>query len=98
MTTNREQELAAIARKALNGESLTEAEFALLRQVESEATRIFPERLPTHPVIPPLDPNRVPMDPNPVVATCGACGLDLRRVMHYVCPRSDCPCFPKVIC
>ena len=33
------------------------------------------------PVIPPIQPSQ-PLDPNPVVAQCGACGLELHRVMH----------------
>jgi len=33
-----------------------------------------------------------PHDPNPVVARCGKCGLELHRVMGYFCPHADCPC------
>ena len=51
--------------------------------------RPLPVILPREPV----DPN-----PNPAVAICGACGITLRRVMGYACPRSDCPVFPVVTC
>lgn len=45
------------------------------------------------PVIPPLpdSPFDSPLDPNPVVAICGKCGLHLRKVMHYYCGQSRCP-------
>lgn len=49
-------------------------------------------RVPNVPVIPPLPPESPnDMDPNPVVAICGQCGLNLRRVMGYVCINSRCP-------
>ena len=44
------------------------------------------------PVIPPLPSERQPSEPNPVCAICGECGLELRRVMSYSCPRTNCPC------
>lgn len=50
------------------------------------------------PIIPPLPPGQPSLDPNPMVAKCGACGIELKRVMHYSCPRIDCPCFPKATC
>lgn len=51
----------------------------------------------TVPVIPPRKPE--PQDlPNQPIAKCGACGLLLYNVMGFVCPRADCPCFPKVTC
>lgn len=31
------------------------------------------------------------VDSNPVVAICGACGIELRKIMHMACQRSDCP-------
>ena len=31
------------------------------------------------------------IDPNPIMGTCPRCGVELRRVMHYVCPQSLCP-------
>ncbi len=45
------------------------------------------------PVIPPRPavPEKPPLDTNPVTAVCGACGTHLRRVMHFFCPRGDCP-------
>lgn len=53
------------------------------------------------PIIPPRAP--VPVDkqrgdPNPTVAICGACGLELKRVMSYSCNRSDCPCYVNPTC
>jgi hypothetical protein len=32
-----------------------------------------------------------PYDPNPVMAVCGGCGLQLNKVMHYVCSNPNCP-------
>ena len=29
--------------------------------------------------------------PNPVQAVCGECGIELHRVMGYVCPKMNCP-------
>jgi len=34
---------------------------------------------------------------NPVVAICGKCGLEIRSVMMYSCPYSNCPVFVKGI-
>ena len=36
----------------------------------------------------------VPMD-TPVVSRCPKCGIELNRVMGYVCNAFDCPVFPK---
>ncbi len=47
------------------------------------------------PIIPPLSPYEPDLDPNPVTAICGKCGLELHRVMHYSCPDPHCPCFRK---
>lgn len=46
------------------------------------------------PVIPPLD-KKPDIGPNPTVAVCGVCGIELKQVMGYVCGRDDCPCFSK---
>ena len=46
------------------------------------------------PIIPqvPEDVNPLrPVDPNPIVAVCGECGLDLRQVMGYCCGNARCP-------
>lgn len=43
------------------------------------------------PVIPPLPPDYRPVDPNPVVAICGECGLHVHAVMWYCCPNARCP-------
>lgn len=42
------------------------------------------------PVIPPL-PKEPPCDPNPTVAVCGECGLELKGVMGYYCSHPRCP-------
>jgi len=44
----------------------------------------------------PLVPRRVinvppPYDPNPTVAVCGECGIELKRVMGFVCTKPNCP-------
>ena len=45
------------------------------------------------PVIPPLPRDWDPFpDPNPIVAICGECGLQLYRVMSYCCGNPRCPC------
>jgi hypothetical protein len=49
------------------------------------------------PVIPAI-PTPKDKGPNPVVAICGECGLELHRVMGYVCSRENCPCFPRITC
>ena len=49
------------------------------------------------PVVPPIQ-DQGPVDPNPVVAKCGACGMDWRQTMHYVCGRGDCPMQTRVTC
>ena len=59
---------------------------------------LYPQRNPWQddadaegvPLIPPLDP-QVPLDPNPVVAICGACGRKVRQVEMYSCSQSNCP-------
>lgn len=46
----------------------------------------------------PVIPKRrtpVPVGPNPTIAVCGACGIDLKGVMHFVCNHDDCPCFNR---
>lgn len=45
------------------------------------------------PVIPRL-PDKVdysPRTPNPIVAICGECGLEIHQVMGYVCSNPRCP-------
>jgi hypothetical protein len=34
----------------------------------------------------------------PAKPVCPQCGIQLESLMGYVCPRSDCPCFPKATC
>lgn len=31
------------------------------------------------------------VDSNPVVAICGACGIEVRKIMSIACRRADCP-------
>lgn len=50
------------------------------------------------PIIPPLEQTPSAPTYNPTVAICGACGIELKQVMGYVCPRNDCPCFTKITC
>lgn len=51
------------------------------------------------PVIPALPDLPVPaQSPNPIIAVCGVCNLELRQVMHYVCGHDRCPAFPRATC
>ncbi len=50
------------------------------------------------PVIPPLSPGLPNTDPNPVVAKCGECGLELYATMCYSCSNPRCPVFPQTTC
>lgn len=53
-----------------------------------------------HEWLPVIQP-RQPMPPVPAdgaIAICGACGLRIYPVMHYVCTRPDCGVFPQVTC
>lgn len=49
------------------------------------------------PVIPALPEQDVDLDPNSIIAICGACGVEIRRVMMRSCPKSNCPIQPKAI-
>lgn len=49
------------------------------------------------PVIPPLPPEDPGLDPNPTVAICGECRLEIKKGMHYVCPNSRCPLRTQVL-
>jgi hypothetical protein len=45
------------------------------------------------------NPNLVALQlPAQTISKCSACGLELNKVMGYVCPRMDCPTFPVVTC
>lgn len=50
------------------------------------------------PVIPPLPVGQPELDPNPTIAVCGECGLELKKVMMYSCGNIRCPVQPKAIC
>lgn len=43
------------------------------------------------PLIPERKEPNWPIDIDPTISVCGKCGLELKRVMQYVCPQSDCP-------
>lgn len=43
------------------------------------------------PVIEPLPPPPPPRNPQGVIAICGQCGLEITRVMGYVCHNQRCP-------
>ena len=47
----------------------------------------------------PVIPKRLPInrEPNPVVAVCGECGLEIRQVMMYSCGKINCPVQPKAM-
>lgn len=36
-------------------------------------------------------PSRPIFDPDPTISVCGTCGLELKRIMGYVCSQNDCP-------
>lgn len=43
------------------------------------------------PVVP-RRPPRPPVNPDPILAVCGECGVEIRRVMMYSCQNGNCPC------
>lgn len=48
------------------------------------------------PVIPKLpEYTQKPYDPNPVVAICGECGREIRKIEGYSCLEARCPVQPK---
>lgn len=70
-------------------------------------TRKFPEPFeqPMIPMWPNAVPNTpgdqpwmpyVPSDPSP--RHCPTCGIEIGRVMGYVCVHHNCPSFPRVVC
>jgi hypothetical protein len=61
---------------------------------EQKIPHLSPDGLP---IIEPLAPAGRPA-PDGAIAVCGACGLRLMPVMGYVCPRNNCPCFPRATC
>lgn len=50
------------------------------------------------PVIPPLPEQTEDLDPNPTVAVCGQCGLEIKKVMMYSCGNSRCPVQSRTTC
>lgn len=44
------------------------------------------------PLIPKTIPIKtMPSNPHGAIGVCGQCGIELHRVMGYVCPQSNCP-------
>lgn len=31
------------------------------------------------------------VDANPTIGVCGACGIEIKKIMHIACRRTDCP-------
>lgn len=56
---------------------------------ETREERVKRLGVPVIPVLPPQAER--PFDPNPVVAVCGQCGIDLHTAMWYVCQQASCP-------
>jgi hypothetical protein len=54
---------------------------------EQKAKRIGVPLIPknSRPYIVPMD------DPNRTVSVCGECGLEIKQVMGYCCPKANCP-------
>ena len=48
------------------------------------------------PIVQPLP--KIPSDPNPVVAICGECEIELNLIMGFSCNKNNCPCFPQISC
>lgn len=79
-----------------NGEPLCPCQMRAQEVFKKNNRWVIPEKdlgpvLPTHPyipVIPPL-PNYPGRD---TVAICGECGLELKPIMMYCCPKPNCPC------
>lgn len=63
----------------------------------SETPEEKAERLDV-PLIPEREPSCPNNDSNPTVGVCGKCGMELKKVMGYVCPCHDCPCQEKISC
>ena len=59
---------------------------------QEKAKRIGVPCIPEKPIAP-----EKPSDQG-TIAICGACGVELQRVMCYSCPRANCPVFAKVAC
>jgi len=45
------------------------------------------------PLIPKIQPEKKPLNPEGVISVCGQCGLKIKRVMLYVCTHRNCPVF-----
>jgi hypothetical protein len=50
------------------------------------------------PVIPPLAPGEPDFDHDPVVAICGECNKEIRRMEFYYCMNNRCPVQHAVYC
>ncbi len=61
-----------------------------LRKLQERIERYLDFQQIDNPIIDPLIPS-TPIDPNPVVAKCSECGLEMAQVMGYVCSHPKCP-------
>lgn len=50
------------------------------------------------PLIPKLPDFQPAPGPNPIIAVCGECGIQIMQVMGYYCTNSKCPCSPRITC
>ena len=48
------------------------------------------------PIIEPLPEIPDGPTPNPIVAICGQCGIELHQIMGFSCGKDNCPCFPQI--
>lgn len=92
MGAHRERELGKRALEILRQRGYFDSDAKTVGETPAEkAKRIGVPLIPARPVAQPLDQN-------PIVSVCSACGMEMRRVMGFSCSRSDCPCFAKVVC
>ncbi|WP_066770021.1 hypothetical protein [Sphingobium sp. CCH11-B1] len=73
-------------------------EFIRKQGLEKEISHETPAQKAKRIGVPLIPARPKPQQPafDPVISVCGACGMEMRKVMGYACPRSDCPCFPQV--
>jgi hypothetical protein len=36
------------------------------------------------------------LDSNPITGICGACGTEIRKIMHLACAKSECPLSERI--
>lgn len=73
-------------------------EFVRKQGLEKKLTHETPAEKAKRIGVPLIPARPKPSQPeyDPVISVCGACGMEMRRVMAYSCARADCPCFPRV--